>query len=93
MTRTSAISAPTNRQAIWCSTAATSVTDVLLTNLPTNRSVPRGTEAHVGVRSPRSRRGIRSRVLSMAWKRSVDSSRAGPEIQPRRLTREAHVNS
>jgi hypothetical protein len=27
---------------------------------------------------------------AMAWKRSVDSSRAGPEIQPRRLTRDAH---
>jgi hypothetical protein len=31
--------------------------------------------------------------ISMAWKRSMDSSRAGPEIQPRRLTREAHINS
>jgi hypothetical protein len=42
----------------------------LLTNLLTNRSVSRGTAAHVGDRSPRSRPGIRSSRLSMAWKRS-----------------------
>jgi hypothetical protein len=44
--------------------------DGLLTNLLTNRSVSRGTEAHISDRSPRSRPGIRRSGLSMAWKRS-----------------------
>jgi hypothetical protein len=34
----------------------------------TNRSVSRGTEAHISDRSPRSRPGIRRSGLSMAWK-------------------------
>jgi hypothetical protein len=44
--------------------------DGLLTNLLTNRSVFRGTEAHISDRSPRSPPGIRSSRLSMAWKES-----------------------
>jgi hypothetical protein len=43
--------------------------DGLFTNLLTNRSVSRRTEAHVGDRSPRSRPDIRSSGLSMAWKK------------------------
>jgi hypothetical protein len=61
----------------------------LLTNPLAQSQSPANSEDHSPASAPLHNTGR----LSMAWKRSVDSSRAGLEIQPRRLTGEAHVNS
>jgi hypothetical protein len=69
------------------------ITTTLVTKLLTNPLAQSRSTADAGDQSPGSAPVHHTGRLSMAWKRSVDSSRARAEIQPRRLTREAHINS
>jgi hypothetical protein len=64
------------------------LTTTLITKLLTNPLAQSRLTADSSYESPAS--DLTGR-LSMALKRSPDSSRAGPKIQPRRLTREARI--
>lgn len=83
----------TTRSPVWRNlrNEKVSLTMALITKLLTNPLAQSRSTEDAGDHSPASGPDHLTDRLSMAWKRSVDSSRAGPEIQPRRLTREAHA--